>query len=394
MPRWRRLLYVLPIALLIAYAWMLPEVIHQSRHSRSDFIEWWSAASMVHSGPPAAVYDNDRFWATERSIGGAGIGFTPFPYPPIYLLMVAPLAYLPYLWALLLWVSLGLTAYAVTLARIEPRGLLLALAFPGAFLCAISGQNGFLTITLLASGIFCLEHRPILAGAILGLCAYKPQLAVLIPLFLGVTGRWKTLAAAAASVVLLVLLSCAAFGWRIWLAFFRSLEFTRVVVLEHGAPGWQKFQTVFGMARMLGFGVGVAYLFHFSVAILAIAVAALVWRRAGVIELQATALVLGTMLVTPHLLDYDTVLLALPIAWLAADGLRSRFLPADVAILALLWFYPVFMLNLAQQGFPLTPVIIAAGLFLCARRGLYPAGSLYRTGTPIETRYGTADMPS
>jgi alpha-1,2-mannosyltransferase len=209
-----------------------------------------------------------------------------------------------------------------------------------------------------------------------------------------ITSRWKTLAASAGSVVLLGLLSTAAFGSRIWPAFFRSLEFTRVVVLENGAPGWQKVETVFGMARMLGFGVAAAYVFHFCVAVLAISVAALVWRRTAVVELQAAALVLATMLVTPHLLHYDIVLLALPIAWIAADGLKSRFLPGDFPILALLWIYPVVMLDLAWQRIPLTPIIIAAGLFLCARRGLYPAGSLYRTNAPLETRYGIADMPS
>jgi alpha-1,2-mannosyltransferase len=393
-PRGRQLLYVFPISFLIAYIWVLPGIIRGCEHSRSDFIEWWSASSLVLGGSPAAVYDNVRLWATEKSIAGAGVGFTPFPYPPIYLLMIAPLAYLPYLGAMLLWSVIGLIAYALILGRIEPRGLLLALVFPGAFLSLISGQNGFLTITLLGTAVFCLDRRPILAGLILGLCAYKPQLASLVPLFLCVTARWRTLVASAASLALFGLLSCAAFGWHIWPAFFHSIQFTRVVVLEHGAPRWQKFETVFSAARMWGFGIEASYLFHFSVAIPAVAAAVVVWRRASVVELQAAALVLATMLVTPHLLEYDTVLLALPIAWLAVDGLRSRFLPGDIVILAMLWLYPAVMRELAPHGLPLTPVVIAAALFICVRRSLYSASSPYRANTPLDTGYRIANMAS
>jgi hypothetical protein len=100
------------------------------------------------------------------------------------------------------------------------------------------------------------------------------------------------------------------------------------------------------------------YLVHFSVAALAVsvAVAVLVWRRSVAIELQGAALVAAAMLVTPHLLHYDTVLLALPIAWLATDGLRSRFLPGDIVILVMRWLCPSLTLSLARRGLPLTPI--------------------------------------
>jgi len=395
-PRWRQLLYVFPAAFLIAYICMLPRVIRLSAQSRSDFIEWWSASAIVLSGSPADVYDSTRLWATEKSIASLDAGFTAFPYPPIYLLIIAPLARMPYVWALTLWSTLSLVAYILVMVKIEPRGLLLTLTFPGAYLNLISGQNGFLTLALIGTGVLCLKRRPILAGAAFGLCAYKPQLAVLIPLFLLVTGRWRTLMASAASLAVFWLLSCALFGWRTWIAFFRSVHFTRVAVLEQGSPGWEKFQSVFGAARMWGLGVEASYLVHFSVAALAVSVAVLVWRRTGAIELQAAALVAATMLVTPHLLHYDTVLLALPIAWLAIDGLRSRFLPGDIAILVVLWLYPFFTLPLARHGLPLTPIVIAAALFACARRSIcLPATPFdHRPSEPFKAPYKTADAPS
>ena len=130
MPRWRQLLYVFPAAFLIAYIWLLPQVIRLSTQSRSDFIEWWSASAIALSGSPADVYDSARLWATEKSLAGPDAGFTAFPYPPIYLLIIAPLARMPYVWALTLWSILSLVAYTLVMGKIEPRGLLLALTFP------------------------------------------------------------------------------------------------------------------------------------------------------------------------------------------------------------------------------------------------------------------------
>ncbi len=307
-------------------------------------------------------------WSTETAIAGHNTGFTPFPYPPIYLLMIAPLASMPYVWALALWSVLSLAAYTLVMAKIEPCGLLFALTFPGVYIILVTGQNGLLTLALLGTGILCLERRPVLAGAAFGVCAYKPQLAILIPVFLLVTRRWKVLAAAVASLASLCLLSSAAFGWHIWPAFFHSLQSTRALDLERGGPGWEKFQTVFGAARMWGLGVESSYLLHFAIAAMAAFVAVLIWRRTYSIDLQGAALVAAIMLFTPYLLHYDTVLLALPIAWLAVDGLRSRFLAGDLAILAALWFYPLLALSLGHHGLPLTPIVVATALLVCARR--------------------------
>ena len=46
------------------------------------------------------------------------------------------------------------------------------------------GHNGFLTAALFGSGLPLLPTRPVHAGALLGLLAYKPQYGLLIPLAL------------------------------------------------------------------------------------------------------------------------------------------------------------------------------------------------------------------
>ena len=110
--------------------------------------------------------------------------------------------------------------------------------------------NGFLTAALLSFGLVLLDRRPIAAGILFGLLAYKPQFGLMIPLVLIASGRGTAFRAAAVTVAALVLVSTMAFGPKVWSAFFESLHFTRVVVLEAETPA-AKFKRV-SWARMWG----------------------------------------------------------------------------------------------------------------------------------------------
>ena len=59
------------------------------------------------------------------------------------------------------------------------------------------GQNGFLTAALLGGALVVLDRRPLVAGILLGLLAYKPQYGVCSRIVLAVSGRWRSFAAAA-----------------------------------------------------------------------------------------------------------------------------------------------------------------------------------------------------
>ena len=51
------------------------------------------------------------------------------------------------------------------------------------------------------------------------------------------------------------------------------------------------------------------------------------WRSRGSFALKAAALCLAAILATPYSLDYDLMVLAPAIAFLAVDGLAARLLP-------------------------------------------------------------------
>jgi hypothetical protein len=134
----------------------------------------------------------------------------------------------------------------------DPLWLLLALAFPAVFVNLGHGHNGFLTAALIGAALAVLDRRPLFAGILFGLLAYKPQFGLLVPLALLAAGHWRTFAAACATVAALVVLTTLAFGPSVWEAFFASLHFTRTVVLEAGETGWHKIQSVFALVRIVG----------------------------------------------------------------------------------------------------------------------------------------------
>ena len=380
----RRRLVVYPKLFVAVYAvsaavWLMASkgLIDPAGHPiGADFIDPWSASWLTLHGAPSAVYDVGRLWSAERTaVADPAVGFAGFHYPPTYLLIVLPLALLPYAWSLLAWTAATLAAYLAVMWKIDSEGdsLWLAIAFPGALVNLINGQNGFLTLALLGGALLTIERRPILAGVMFGLMSYKPQYGILVPIFLLATRRWRTTAAASITVVLFAALSLAMFGAQTWQAFFGSIAFTRHVVLEQGGSGFEKLQSAFAAARLWGFSIATAYAFQAAVSLAAAIAVIRVWRRTANPALHAAALATGTLLMTPYMMDYDLVILALPIAWIAIEGRRSSFLAWEKSLLAFVWLMPLFARSIAGRAMiPIATLAIVLLLADISRRALSP----------------------
>ena len=170
-------------------------------------------------------------------IFGASTPFYGWLYPPFFLFIAAALALMPYGAALVAWQAVTLALYLLTIWAIlqssfrgarsatsvgvtaDPLWLLLALAFPAVLINIGHGQNGFLTAALLGGALAMLDRRPLIAGILFGLLAYKPQFGLMIPVVLAASGRWRSFAAAAAAVGFLALTATFAFGPPVWHAF-------------------------------------------------------------------------------------------------------------------------------------------------------------------------------
>ncbi len=395
----------------------------QGRPLGTDFSNVYAAGTFVLEGRPDAPFDPPQHHARQKQIFGDATPFYGWHYPPFFLFVAAALALLPYALALAVWQAATLPLYLLAIHAIvfsdiplkgggrsrsdrvgvdaaeptrSPPGalraptsplqgearwlwLLLALAYPAVFINLGHGHNGFLTAALIGGALLLLDRRPIFSGILIGLVAYKPQFGVLIPLVLAATGRWRAFAAAVATVAVLALLTTIAFGPEVWSAFLESTRFTRTVVLEAGDTGWHKIQSVFSWVRMWGGSVPLAYAVQGSVLAALAAALVVLWRSQAAYPLKAAALIIALILATPYSLDYDLMVLAPAIAFLAADGLKRGFQPYEKTALAFLWFVPLIARTAALGA--LLPLTVPAALlvfFLILRRAARDAGLLPR----------------
>jgi glycosyl transferase family 87 len=357
----------------------------RNRPLGTDFAGFYAAGTLVLNGDVGAPYDLSRLHAGEQAIFGADAPLYSFSYPPFFLLIAAALARLPYALALALWQGVSLALYLLALRAVLCTGraadaetdlaqdrlwLLLALGFPGVFVNLAHGQNGLLTAALIAGALALLKSRPILAGVLFGLLTYKPQFGPMIPLALIAGGYWRTVAAGVLTVALLVLATLMAFGPEAWRAFIASTEFTRMVLLESGAGGWHKMQSVFTWTRMWGGSVALAYAIQALVMVVLGATLIWRWRAAAPFELKAATLCLAIPLATPHSFDYDLVVLAPAIAFFAVHGAAHGFGPLTKTALALLWIMPAFARQIAGAALiPLAVPALLAAYALALRDG-------------------------
>jgi len=332
----------------------------------TDFSNVWSAGQLALTGLPEAVYDWPRHHAEQKLIfGDPAVPFFGWHYPPFFLLVAAGLATLPYLSALALWQGATLSAYLLAIHRIVPgRAIVLpALAFPAVLVNLLHGQNGFLTAALLGGGLCLLPGRAVAAGMLLGLLAYKPHLGLMVPLALAAGGYWRAFIAAAVTVVTVAMLSLAVFGETSWLAFLDSLTLTRTQVLEAGSTGWQKIQSVFSQARMLGAPIALAYAVQGAVALVCAGAVVWLWRSRAFYPLKAAGLIAASLLATPYQLDYDLMVLGPAIAFMAAHGTAAGFARYGKSLLAAVWFTPLVTRGVAEL-IPLSLGVVATGALL------------------------------
>lgn len=129
-------------------------------------------------------------------------------------------------------------------------------------------------------------------------------------------------------------------------------------------------QSTFAAMRMLGAGIEAAYAAQAVVSVCTAVAVIWIWRRPTAMPLKCAALVTGTLLATPYVFDYDFTLLALPMAWLAVEGLRTRFLDWEKIALLAMWLLPIVSRGIGSFGVPIGPVALLLFLGLILRRAM------------------------
>ncbi len=330
----------------------------------TDFVSFWTVSWALLHGQEKAIYTPAALAALELTArADASQTFYAWQYPPVALLIVYPLALLPYLWSLALWLAAGLAGYLWALWRILPEPLTLwaGLAFPAVLVTATHGQNALLTTALFGWGLLMLGPRPVVAGVALGLLIFKPQLCLLIPVALAAGRQWRALGAAALTGLVFAAAAAILCGVQIWADFISSAGFARAI-LEQGLVGYYKMQSVFAAARLLGGSLAVGYWLQGLAAALTTAVLAWTWRRSTDWGLRGAALLVATPLATPFVLDYDLTILAPAIAWLARKQAQDGAMPWERTAMAVAALAPLIARPMAAATHLLPTPLALAGL--------------------------------
>jgi arabinofuranan 3-O-arabinosyltransferase len=354
----------------------------------TDFTQWWVAGLQVLHGQAASLYIPAEFQKAQDALVGEGHAvFLTWPYPPTFLLLVAPLAMLPYVAAFLTWdlvTLLGCIAAVYIIVRRSPA-IILVLASPFTAWNFLGGQNGFLTASLIGASLHFLERRPLLAGLFIGCLSYKPQFGMLFPVALAAGNHWRAFASAAATVALLAGATIAVFGTDVWTAFPRELDAHSALNLS-ADPGNDpilragRLQTVYGTIRTLHGGAPLALLVQGAILTSLAIIVWLLWRTRARYALKAATLSAAALIVTPWASACDMAAIVIPVAFLTKDQIGCGLLKGEQTIMIAL-FGASLLIVLTFGGAPIGAFMMIMLLSVILRRahdhrGMQPAASL------------------
>lgn len=362
--RWPRLAVAVVAAFLIAGLLVVGQQSSLARRS-ADFTINYAAALLIREGHPDAIYKRDQLGPLMLRLSDQAIDpRLPFDAPLALALPWVPLTWLPLEVAFHVWqiVTLFLLLLAlILLARWLPlgrRSLPLAvaalLAFPASWALFSEGQSSGLLLlgAVLLIGAW-RQDRWWMAAAGALLLGLKPQYLPAYLILLGAQRQWRTLGAAVVGAVAAGLSPLLAGGVNgLFAMAWSALEAGQGVVRYNDSLIGTVSPLLPGrLPTILGFSL-------WALALVALAVAA--WRGQRIHAVAvATLATTVAILLSPHALPYDTVLLAVP-AWLSFVLHRMKAIPTPAPV----WLGVAFavVVDLGSPFVSLAPVVLLASL--------------------------------
>jgi hypothetical protein len=319
---------ILALCLWSVYFWNMatPGLLDRAGNLKgADFLHFYTlgAVAATHDGSDLYSMEAQSQLAAQRVPAAAGIRYLPL-YPPQVSILFAPFAGLSYPAALACWLALssliyGLCVYGLwrVCPNLRPHGLtvfIIALAFPAFWHLIAWGQSSALALACFTLAYFALRaQREFLAGLALGCLIFKPQLGIAAAVIFIATRHWKVIAGA-----LLSASAQLAAGWiyygrdslHAWLQALLRLP----SLLPQLEPKLYQTHSLRAFWTMLLPWPQPALALYIITAILTLALAIRCWQsslpRCTSLPLRYSALLLATVLVSPHLTVYDLVVLA------------------------------------------------------------------------------------
>jgi hypothetical protein len=297
----------------------------------SDLLHFRTAAQIVRDGRGTQLYDFSLQYALQQSAvrPESLAGVDPFIAPPFVALFYVPWALLPQPIAFVAWTALCLACLVATLLLMRrcawrtgarwPSSFLISLSFYPVLEALAAGTNALLSPLIFAGAYLALKReRDTVAGAVLGLQLYRPQLLLAPLLLLVFKRRWRALAGFAGVALALAGLATVLVDRGALIAWLRIMPLASRMFFEKGIPS-----SIFGSLYavfLLPLGPE-----HFALGMVAGTVASLAvlvvllrswtgpWRPdEASFDLRFAALLVVTPLVSQYLSLHDLAILIIP----------------------------------------------------------------------------------
>ena len=307
----KRLPFVTLAIVLVASAFwvavgslVVPHALH------TDFLSFYTGGLLARQGALHRLYDPGVQAAIERSVFPKAV-LMPFIRPPFYALLLAPLTLLPLVPAFWVWLT---AQFAALLGcwwwfarRFGYDALVFAALYYPTSVGLANGQDPVWMLAIfLAAYALAERQRDLTAGAVLGLAVIKFHLLFLIPVTLAITRRRRILAGFCGTAALCTVLSLLLGGPGIAAQYYNLLTRRDIQTLD---PMPVRMINV----RALALNIGVDS--FWITALLTVAVIGLLavaaWRSP--LWRWFSAGCAATLLVAPHIYNYDAGILLLPI---------------------------------------------------------------------------------
>ena len=347
----------------------------------TDFLHFYTLGNVALQKRGDLLYNMDAQASLLQKAVPQAAGNTYVPlYGPQVSLFFAPLALMSYPAALTIWILLNAVIYGTCCCLVWKRCpnlhteswtvLIAALAFPGFFQVIAWGQTSALALLCFTLAFLALSrNRPYLAGLAIGSLIFKPQLGLAAAAIFLLAREWKLISAGILAALAQLSIGGLYYGTAVMKEYLRALIHIRGVLPMLEPRPYQMHSLRAFWSLLIPWTVPAFALYIVTSGALLV-VAARCWRSNAALGLRYSALLLATVLVSPHLTVYDLLILAPAFLLLTDWALRPIAANSAPTVRILIYLcYPLFLLGqLTQHTHLQVSVVMMAGLLLLIDR--------------------------
>jgi hypothetical protein len=287
----------------------------------TDFSAFYSAAKIILSGNSQNLYDLFTTNAIQQELyTETSSGITLFLNPPHFALLMVPFGLLPYLPAVLLWMTLGICSLWYSIRLISEKGFfrifILSLTWLPVFAAVSFGQNSFFTLLIFCLTYYFLKREKFfVAGLIFSLLLYKPQYLLFLGFLWLLNARKNKFALIGLGLGLLLQI-----GFNLlllpeassaYIDFFLNVS-PKLTQLD-GFPVWNTFSTKTFWEMLLPNSVNISQVLYLLGLIFGLVGFRVIWRRySNDLPIIFSVMIVWMIWSLPYISLYDWTVLIIP----------------------------------------------------------------------------------